>query len=349
MLSKVLQQYDLNDEDPRIETIGSGLINHTWKIDAGGREYILQRVNQNVFPEPGKIAANIELVAAHLKQNHPAYFFVAPIHSRTGQSMIYLQDSGYFRLFPFVAGSYTIDVVNTPEQAFEAAQQFGRFTKLLDDLDSEQLALTIPGFHDLALRYHQFLRSTREGNPGRIRDAAMAINKLLDHAGIVHEFEKIKSDPAFRLRVCHHDCKISNVLFDQSGKAICVIDLDTVMPGYYFSDLGDMMRTYLSPASEEETDISKIAIRDDFYKAIVDGYYGEMKDLLSAEEKAHLFYSGKFIVYMQALRFLADHLMNDPYYGARYEGQNYTRAINQITLLERLLEKEKDLAGYIKM
>jgi Ser/Thr protein kinase RdoA (MazF antagonist) len=339
----------LEDEDPRIEAIGSGLINDTWKINAGGKDYILQKVNQNVFPDPGKIAANIELIAAHLQHNHSGYFFVAPIRSLHGQSMIYLEDSGYYRLFPFVTGSHTVDVVSTPEQAFEAAQQFGRFTKLLDDLDSEQLKLTIPGFHDLGLRYDQFLRSTREGNPGRIGEASAVINKLLGHEGIVHEFEKIKSDPSFRLRVCHHDCKISNVLFDQSGKAICVIDLDTVMPGYYISDLGDMMRTYLSPTSEEEKDLSKIAIRDDIYKAIVDGYYGEMKDLLSAEEKAHIFYSGKFMIYMQALRFLADHLMNDPYYGARYEGHNYARAKNQITLLERLLEKENDLAGHIKM
>ena len=137
----------------------------------------------------------------------------------------------------------------------------------------------------------------------------------------------------------HHDTKISNVLFGKQGNGLCVIDLDTVMPGYFISDFGDMMRTYLSPVSEEEKDFSLIGIREEYFEAIVSGYLGEMKTELSADEIAHAVYAGKFMIYMQAIRFLTDHLNRDVYYGAKYEGHNLVRTHNQITLLQRLTEK----------
>ena len=132
-------------------------------------------------------------------------------------------------------------------------------------------------------------------------------------------------------------------MFDKEGKGLCVIDLDTVMPGYFISDVGDMMRTYLSPVSEEERDFSKIIVRDEFYKAIVQGYFNEMKGELTDTEKNYFFYAGKFMIYMQALRFLTDHLNGDIYYGAKYPGQNFIRAQNQLVLLERLMEKKEAL------
>jgi len=126
-----------------------------------------------------------------------------------------------------------------------------------------------------------------------------------------------------------------------------VIDLDTVMPGYFISDFGDMMRTYLSPVSEEEKDLSKIEIREDYFKAIAEGYLSEMGNELSSAEKKYLVYAGKFMVYMQALRFLTDHLNNDIYYGAKYEGHNFIRATNQVSLLKKIIDKEKILQEII--
>ena len=146
-----------------------------------------------------------------------------------------------------------------------------------------------------------------------------------------------------QLRVTHHDTKISNVLFDESGKGICVIDLDTIMPGYFISDLGDMFRTYLSPANEEVKDFNAIDVRDDFFRAIVQGYVSTMGTELTEEEKRLILYSGKFIIYMQAMRFLADYINNDVYYGARYEEQNFVRAGNQLQLLKILTDKTEIL------
>jgi Ser/Thr protein kinase RdoA (MazF antagonist) len=197
------------------------------------------------------------------------------------------------------------------------------------------------------LRYKQFERSVSTAGKERLTNAATYIDALVFYKGIADEYENILVNPFFKKRVTHHDTKISNVLFDSNNKGLCVIDLDTVMPGYFISDVGDMMRTYLSPAGEEETDFSKINIREEYFEAIANGYLSEMQDELTDTEKDHFIYAGKFMIYMQALRFMADYLNNDIYYGAKYETHNLNRAINQITLLNKLSEKETRLKEII--
>lgn len=344
--ASVLPAYGLKDESLTVESFGSGLINRTWKVTTTGRSYILQRVNEAVFTRPNDIAYNIRLVADYLKVHYPEYQFVAPVLANDGKDMTYWEGEGYFRLFPFVTGSCSKDVVETPGQAYEAARQFGRFTRLLSGLPAGQLRITIPSFHDLSLRYRQFLLALEKGDPQRLEESRFLINTLAQYTDIVVAYEAIKKNPDFKLRVTHHDTKINNVLFDRDGKGLCVVDLDTLMPGYFISDVGDMMRTYLSPVSEEERDYDKIIIREEYYKAIVQGYYGEMKEVLTPTEKEYFFYAGKFMIYMQALRFLTDHLNGDTYYGARYPGHNFVRATNQVVLLQRLVEKEGALSRY---
>lgn len=346
MTASVLPAYGLIGKAVTVESFGSGLINHTWKVTTPGSAFILQKVNESVFSRPGDIAHNIRLVADYLKVHNPEYRFIAPVVADDGEDMTYVEGNGFFRLFPFVIGSCSKDVVETPEQAFEAAKQFGRFTRLLSGLDTNQLRITIPSFHDLSLRYRQFLQALDKGYPQRLEESRILIHTLAQYTDIVGTYEAIIKNPHFRLRVTHHDTKISNVLFDHEGKGLCVVDLDTIMPGYFISDVGDMMRTYLSPVSEEERDFDKIIIRDEYYKAIVRGYYGEMKDELTVTEREHFFYAGKFMIYMQALRFLTDHLNGDVYYGARYPGHNFVRATNQVVLLQRLIEKEEVLGRY---
>lgn len=340
MLAAVLSRYGLEKENCTIRGFGSGLINHTWKIDDGSKSYVLQRVNHKVFKQPHFIADNLRLIADYFKQHHPTYLFTAPLQTLPGDELVEDKE-GYFRLFDFVPASHTVDVVDTTQQAFEAARQFGKFTRLLAELNIESLKITLPDFHNLSLRYSQFQQSLNEGNKERITASAEAIQFLQSLVGIVDEYESIKKNPGFKLRVTHHDTKISNILFDDEDKGLCVIDFDTVMPGYFISDVGDMLRTYLSPVSEEEKDFSKIKLRDEYFKAIVEGYLQEMGTELSATEKAHFVYAGKFLIYMQALRFLTDYFNNDVYYGAKYPEHNFVRATNQIVLLQRLLEKEE--------
>jgi len=343
MIQKVLQAYGFDDPGYSIEKFGTGLINHTWVINGENEKFILQKVNDNVFKKPEDIAANLELIGDYLENSNKDYLFTAPCKTADGRSLVYVEGDGYYRVFPFVKNSHSIDVVETPEQAYEAAKQFGQFTNVLSGINIDDLKITLPSFHNLTLRYDQYRDALKNGNPQRITESAELIERLNNYDYITSEYEKIKLNPEFTLRVTHHDTKISNVLFDGDDKGICVIDLDTVMPGYFISDVGDMMRTYLSPVSEEEKDFDKIEVRDVFYKAIVKGYSEGIEGELTETEKKYLFYSGTFMIYMQALRFLTDHINNDVYYGARYEGHNFVRAGNQIALLEKLVAKKKIL------
>jgi Ser/Thr protein kinase RdoA (MazF antagonist) len=319
------------------QPFGSGLINNTWLVETehSAEKFILQRINTNIFKSPEDIAFNIRLISDHLQQYHPEYLFIRPVQTTEGEDLLKIPE-GSFRMFPYVTNSHTIDVVKTPQQAYEAAREFGKFTSVLGKLDCSLLKITLPHFHDLALRFQQFEHAIQYGDKNRIVQCRKLIDFLFEQKNIVEEFENIKRDTGFKIRVTHHDTKISNVLFDENEKSICVIDLDTVMPGYFISDVGDMMRTYLSPAAEEEKDYSKITARKDFFYAITEGYTSEMKDELTGREKEYFLYAGKFMIFMQAIRFLTDHINNDIYYGAKYEGQNFTRAGNQVELLKQL-------------
>jgi len=337
MFQQILTHYALDPEKYTVQPFGSGLINHTWKVSAadGQNCFILQQINSAVFKHPFDIALNMASVGSYLQQHYPDYLFAGALPTAAGDYLYVDEKHQFYRLFPFVAQSHSIDQVLTPDQAFEAARQFARFTHLLSGFDTRLLKITIPQFHDLSLRYQQFTTALTNGNPQRILDAAELINNLQQQQHLVQTYEHIKNDPGFRLRVIHHDTKISNVLFDDEHNGLCVIDLDTVMPGYFISDVGDMMRTYLSPVTEEERNVHLITIRDDFFTAIARGYIEELRNELTDTEKQHFVYAGQFMIYMQALRFLTDHLNNDVYYGARYEGHNLVRAQNQAVLLQQ--------------
>jgi Ser/Thr protein kinase RdoA (MazF antagonist) len=346
-VNEILRDFGFDETSASFSSFGSGLINNTWMVANGSNNYILQRINHNVFKEPDAIASNIDAIGNYLATVYPDYKFTMPVTSLSGSPMLYKPEEGYFRMFLFVEGSRSIDVVEIPDQAYEAAAQFGKFTNLLNGFNVNKLKTTIPDFHNLSLRYNQFMQALKKGNSDRIKETAFLAKNLVSYAGIVSVYEEIINSSDFKLRVTHHDTKISNVLFDENDKGICVIDLDTVMPGYFISDVGDMMRTYLSPVSEEEKDFSKIEIRDNFYMAVVHGYYDEMKDVLTEAEQKHFFYAGTFIIYMQALRFLTDYLNNDIYYGSKYPGQNLVRAGNQTVLLQRLMEKKEILENIL--
>jgi Ser/Thr protein kinase RdoA (MazF antagonist) len=345
MFENILSLYGINAQNHQVTAFGDGLINHTWKVKGPENNYILQRVNSDVFKKPEDIDENLVLLKQFLGTFYPDYLFVSPLTTLTGKSLVH-ESSGYFRLFPFIEGSSSLTALSNSEEAYEAAKQFGKFSRLLNDFDAQRLNITIPDFHNLTLRYEQFESACRNANPERLVQSQESIDFIIQHRDLVDTYKEIVADPHIPLRVIHHDTKISNVLFDADQKGLCVIDLDTVMPGYFISDIGDMMRTYLSEVSEEETDFSKISIRTDFFRAIHDGYMEEMEQVLSAAEKQYFTYAGKFIIYMQAIRFLADYLLNDPYYGAKYPEHNFNRANNQIALLKAYLNAEQELSAF---
>ncbi len=343
MINKIFAHYGLDESEMIVNPIGSGLINETWRIKGDDKDLILQKINHSIFKKPEAITENVHNISVYLKKHFPTYLFPETLPTVDDEELIKLEGNGcYYRITHFVQGSHTIDTVQNTKQAFEAARQFGKFTNLLSGFPQEELFETLPDFHNLTLRYQQFKEALGTGNPEKIEESAELIEFIQSNKDIVDNYEAILKSPAFKKRVTHHDTKISNVLFDDDDNGLCVIDLDTVMPGYFISDVGDMLRTYLSPVSEEEKDFSKIMIREEYFHAIKKGYMSEMEDELSTEEKEHFIFAGKFMIYMQAIRFLTDHLNNDVYYGAKYPGHNFVRAGNQIVLLQRLLEMERN-------
>ncbi|GAA4442817.1 aminoglycoside phosphotransferase family protein [Pontibacter saemangeumensis] len=347
MLHDIIAAYGLPANDCQLQTIDSGLINRTWKVTAADKEYVLQQINSDVFKSPHDISENIRKISRFLARHAPGYLFISPIVATSGAYLVQNSAGDFYRLTPFVAGSHTIDTVSTRQEAYEAARQFGRFTSLLSGFDTQELHYTLPNFHNLGLRFEQFKAAYKQASPERLAAAEQSVRDAFSHQGLVQTYQSIKANKDIPLRVIHHDTKISNVLFDEAGKGLCVIDLDTVMPGYFISDVGDMMRTYLSPVNEEEKDLGSISIREDYFAAVMEGYFSDMAKQLTPAEKELCLYAGKFMIYMQALRFLTDFLSGDTYYATSYPKQNLVRTQNQFTLLKRYIEAEDRLQQII--
>lgn len=348
MFNDILITYGLDPAVYVFHKLESGLINYTWKVTGPDKEFILQQINTRVFKNPCNIAENLETLNQYIKQAAPGYLFVAPLLSMNGSSIVKNPEGEYFRLFPFIKNSHTVDSVEDIDEAYEAAKQFGTFTRLFKGLDLSLLNYTLVDFHNLPLRLHQFRQAVKQAKPELLKTTSSEITQIEQYSDIASTYEKLVNNNLMPLRVIHHDTKISNVLFDDKGKGLCVIDLDTVMPGYFISDVGDMLRTYLSPANEEETDFTKIIVRPDFFYAIYKGYMEQMEAILTQDEKESFIFAGKFMIYMQAVRFLTDHLNNNIYYQVKYPGHNLMRAQNQLYFLDQYIKAEPQFAALMQ-
>lgn len=316
-------------------TIQQGLINKTYTVNTTKGDYILQSINHHVFKNPKAIDHNINAISDYIKKVAPHYLFTHLVPTLQGATLIEWGGS-YYRAFHKIEG-YALSVLDHSIQVAEAAKQFSNYTYVLKNFEANHLMDTLEQFHDLNFRYQQFLEAIQNGNTLRVTQSQNEIKCLLNYKNYVTTYNNFIQHKEVKKRVTHHDTKISNVLFQhQNGQenAICVIDLDTTMSGYFISDVGDMCRTCLCSVSEEEKDLNLITVDTHKWEALKMGYLYHMKNELSNFEMDHFFFSGQFLIYMQALRFLTDHLNNDIYYGASYEGQNYTRTLNQIRLLE---------------
>ena len=310
--------------------LSQGLINHTFDVHTAKGEFILQNINTQVFKDPFAIDHNIKAIGQFYNTNQPEKLFTHLVPNLRGETLIELAGKHY-RAFKKIEG-FALDVLTNTNQAKEAAHQFGQFTASLAEFPIGSLKVTIPQFHDLALRYHQFEQALIHGDIKRMETAKEAILFLQSHQSYVKKWLDFTSNKEAHLRVTHHDTKISNVLF-KDGNAICVIDLDTTMPGYFISDVGDMCRTYLCPVNEACQDLNLIKVIPERWTAIQNGYLEAMGELLTPFEEDHFAFSGQSIIYMQALRFLTDYLQLDQYYKVDRPNQNLDRTFNQNQLL----------------
>ena len=319
-----------------VKKIGNGLINHSYQISCPHHpDFFLQKINASVFENPDWLQQNYLEVWQYAGFELSGLRMPAPLY--TGELKTLYKDSrgDYWRAFEFIENGKTFALAENPEQAKATARAFARFTLTLEELNTDRLKEVIPGFHDLNLRFRQFETSLRTELYERMVIAKELINELKERERYCLFFDIITSSEEFPKRVMHHDAKISNVLFhEKTGKVICPVDYDTVMAGYFFSDLGDMIRSMACAAEENQSALP--AIRKAFYEAIITGYTDVLGGILTASERKYIHAAGLLMVYMQSLRFLTDYLNGDIYYQVNHETENLERARNQLALLKNL-------------
>jgi Phosphotransferase enzyme family len=325
--------------EPQIESLGEGLIHRTYKVIFPGNDVAiaLQCINQTMFRQPENIINNYRVISQHLKnQDHSLQ--VPDMVLTNGGKLFWIDEEGNFwRATVFANNSYTSSSITDQKEASLVASSFAKFTLSLAELDTDRLEVIIPDFHNLHFRYEQFETAIQKAGMQRLLKSTHVIAELRQRKFLVDFYDTIRASDDYKIRVMHHDCKISNILFDKTTRqVICPVDLDTTMPGHYYSDIGDMIRSISCTVDENSTRWEDIDIRKKYYDAIVTGYMQSMGSEFTPAEQKHIHHSGLLLIYMQSLRFVADFLNNDIYYKTVYAEQNLNRALNQLILLEKL-------------
>lgn len=315
---------------------GNGNINDTYRIrvEQGGvpADYLLQRLNHQVFKDPEAVMRNIVSVCNYLLRQDYGYRVVAPLAALDGHFLQCDARGNYWRMFPFLDNTYAPEGQADADIAYKAARAYGAFARALRDFPAESLAETIPGFHDTDRRWDVFLNVLDEDPVGRVKATQAEIEAMLGAKPVFDRISRLKKSGDLPLRVTHNDTKAGNILFDNdSHRALAVIDLDTVMPGTVLSDFGDMVRTFAPDRQEDAPE--EVRLREDVLDALQRGFLEETGDFLQPAEKENLISGAAWIAGEQALRFLTDWLAGDVYYKIRHPEHNLVRARNQLALL----------------
>ncbi|MEI6034395.1 MAG: aminoglycoside phosphotransferase family protein [Verrucomicrobiae bacterium] len=339
---------------------GNGHINDTFVAafsQSGTRvRYIFQRINQKIFKNPEALMDNILRVTQEAQQKLAKDG--VPDFSRRSLSVIPATDGkpfsrdaagGYWRCYPFIEGARTYDIIQSTRQAYEAARAFGEFQKLVDGLEGPRLHETIPYFHNTRSRLERLKEVVQADPHGRLATARAEWDIICEREHIVDVLLNLQAEGHLPERVTHNDTKLNNVMIDDTTETgICVIDLDTVMPGLALYDFGDMVRTATSPALEDETDLSKVRMQMPMFEALVLGYLSTAGEFLNEAEKAHLVFSGKLITLEIGIRFLTDHLEGDVYFKTKRPNHNLDRCRTQLALLKSIEGQEAAMREFVK-
>jgi len=351
---EVVSHFKLDGQLVSANRFGSGHINDTFLVNVAGNpdisSFVLQRIDHFVFGDPAGMMENISRVTDHLKNKRAKCLKL--ILTVDEQTFYKNQGDEYWRVYEFVAGAVTYDKVPNTTKARVAADMFGGFQELLADLPGPRLHETIPDFHNTPVRYSQFHEAIRKDAFDRVRHCSREIDQALawekDAGTLVAQYEAGQIPE----RITHNDTKLNNLLFDEnSGEPICVIDLDTVMPGIALYDFGDMVRTATSPTDEDTTDLSSIGLRLPYYEALVEGFVGATCSFLTDKEIEHLTLSGKIITIEIGLRFLTDYLGGDSYFGSQRPAQNLDRSRAQFALaasIDKQFDEMQDIVYRVK-
>jgi aminoglycoside phosphotransferase (APT) family kinase protein len=355
----IAERFALEGTIVSVVPLAGGHINDSYRMDmqAGdaSRAYLLQSLNRRVFPRSDLVMENVSRVTRHLS-SRLATAGVADrerraltlVPTRQGRDWHTEADGTCWRVFRFITGTVVLDRARDPQDAGSAGRAFGEFLRLLADYDGPPLHETIPGFHDTAARVAR-LEAVAQADPcGRAAAARQEIQAVMAQRSLADVLPPLVASGEVPQRIVHNDAKMTNVLLDErTGEALCVIDLDTVMPGAALWDFGDMVRSMTSPTAEDEEDLTAVGVHMPMFAALARGYLEAAGTLLVPRERELLGFAGRLITFEQAVRFLTDHLEGDRYYRIERAGHNLARCRTQLALLQSLTEHAAELDAIV--
>lgn len=353
-LNSIVAHFKLMGTVGSIRPLGTGLINDTYKVttaEAGSPDYVLQRINNAIFTDVDMLQSNIEAVTHHIRRKLEArgesdidrkvLRFIA---SDTGKTYYY-DGENYWRVMVFIPRAKTFETVNA-EYSYHAGVAFGNFEAMLADIP-DRLGDTIPDFHNMEFRLKQF-RDAVASDPVRransVQEIIEEVEKRADHYCLAEQLHREGKLPK---RVCHCDTKVNNMMFDENGKVLCVIDLDTVMPNYVFSDYGDFLRTAANTGKEDDPNLENVSFNMEIFRAFTRGYISSARSFLLPVEIENLPFAAMLFPYMQLVRFFADYINGDTYYKIQYPEHNLVRSRAQLKLLQSAEQHEEEMRRFI--
>ena len=354
-LDNILSQFVIEGKVESVKPLGNGLINDTFRVVTEGDapDYVLQRINNNIFTDVDLLQHNIEAVTGHIRRKLEAagaddidrkvLRFVATQQGKT----YYLDNEGrYWRVSVFIPDAVTYEQVD-PTSSRNAGKAFGEFESMLVDLP-EQLGETIPDFHNMELRARQLQEAIEQDKAGRVAGVADIIADLQKDMHEMCKAERLFREGKLPKRICHCDTKVNNMMYDKQGNVLCVIDLDTVMPSFVFSDYGDFLRTGANFVAEDDPKIENVGFNQDIFRAFTEGYIESARSFLTPVEVENLPYAVALFPFMQCVRFFADYLNGDTYYKIAYPEHNLVRTRNQQALYHRVTDNFDMLDNFIR-
>ncbi len=353
-LSDIVLNFNVKEVITDVKPLGEGLINDTFRVFVEGNEspkYVLQRINNAIFQDVDMLQDNIEKVTNHIRkklvernENDIDRKVLNFIKTKDGKNY-YFDGEKYWRLMVFINDSFTYQAV-TPEYSYTAGLAFGEFQSMLSDIE-ETLGETIPSFHNIELRLNQLKDAVEKDAVGRVKEVRYYLDEIEKRAEAMCLGEQLHREGKLPKRICHCDTKVNNMLFDKDGNVLCVIDLDTVMPSFIFSDFGDFLRSAANTGAEDDKNLDNVDFNMEIFKAFTKGYLEGTKSFLLPVERENLPYAAKLFPYMQTVRFLADYINGDTYYKIQYPEHNLVRTKAQWKLFECAEKKENEMKEYI--
>ena len=353
---QILVHFDLDENAVEATPYGNGHINYTLMVTtgSGAAKYVLQRINHHIFKNVEMLQNNIQIVTSHIRkkleaQNEPDIDRKVLTFLPTKEGKQFYHDAtGYWRVCMMIPNSVCLEEVN-PALSYEAGKAFGNFQSMLADIPEGTLGETIPNFHNMEFRLQQFRDAVEANAAGRIDGVKELVDALQTRAEAMCIQEVLYREGKLRKRINHCDTKVNNILFDtRTSEVLCVIDLDTVMPGYVLSDIGDFIRTGANAGAEDDPDLTRVYVNMEIFKAYTRGYMETAKSFLTPLEISLLPYGGRLLTYMQTVRFFTDYLNGDTYYKIHHPDHNLQRTKAQFKLLQSLEENAGEMDGFMK-